>query len=86
MPTRRVLTQRGTAASVPAEFKTMALSFGAVVYKIPYCVQFVGWACPALDSGVSLNGEVARLRWKVARLRVPAFGRLGRELRLSPAP
>jgi len=26
---RRVLAQRGTAASVPAEFKTMALSFGA---------------------------------------------------------
>jgi len=39
MSARRVLTRRGTAASVPAEFKTMALSFGTAVYKIPYCVQ-----------------------------------------------
>jgi hypothetical protein len=59
MPARRVLTRRGTAASVSAEFKTMALSFGAAVYKIPYCVQVrrLGLPCHRLWCVVGWRGR-----------------------------
>jgi len=85
MSARRALVRRGTATSVLAEFKTMALSFGADrLLDTVLRPGRSGRVRPPGMPGVPPESWAARSCRKAARWRVPVFGQAVGGLRLSP--